>query len=112
MIWTACTYVQSQALAVAHILQPDQTTSALQYPQANTSPKFLFAAASCGRSSALTVLAFAGSVQDIKWESVQVGQVLQVNDDELFPADLLCLYTALPDKASLLVHNELRPYSS
>lgn len=40
-----------------------------------------------------------------------MGQVLQVNDDELFPADLLCLYTALPDKASLLVHSDLRPYN-
>jgi hypothetical protein len=36
----------------------------------------------------------------MKWENVQVGQVLQVKDDELFPADLLCLYTALPDRVS------------
>lgn len=36
----------------------------------------------------------------MKWENVQVGQVLRVNDDELFPADLLCLYTALPDKVT------------
>lgn len=50
----------------------------------------------CGPSA----LCCAGSTQDVKWESVQVGQVLQVNDDELFPADLMCLYTALPDKAS------------
>lgn len=58
-----------------------------------------------------TAFAFAGSIQDIKWESVQVGQVLQVNDDELFPADLMCLYTALPDKASQLAENELRSYT-
>lgn len=43
----------------------------------------------------------AGSIEDTKWENVQVGQVLQVKDDELFPADLLCLYTALPDKVHL-----------
>ncbi|KAL3132559.1 hypothetical protein ABBQ32_009098 [Trebouxia sp. C0010 RCD-2024] len=43
-----------------------------------------------------------GSTQDVKWESVQVGQVLQVNDDELFPADLMCLYTALPDKVCFI----------
>lgn len=58
----------------------------------------------------MTVLAFAGSIQDIKWESVQVGQVLRVNDDELFPADLLCLYTALPDKASQLADTEPQSY--
>lgn len=45
----------------------------------------------------------------MKWESVQVGQVLRVNDDELFPADLMCLYTALPDKASLLAEDWLLP---
>ena len=44
-----------------------------------------------------------GSIEDVKWESVQVGQILQVKDDELFPADLMCLYTALPDKVSLAV---------
>ena len=59
----------------------------------------------------MTVLAFAGSIQDIKWESVQVGQVLRVNDDELFPADLLCLYTALPDKASQLAGYVLRSHT-
>ena len=42
----------------------------------------------------------AGTIEDTKWESVQVGQVLQVKDDELFPADLMCLYTALPDKVT------------
>ncbi|DBA65766.1 hypothetical protein WJX79_001197 [Trebouxia sp. C0005] len=43
-----------------------------------------------------------GSVEDMKWENVQVGQVLQVKDDELFPADLLCLYTALPDRVCFI----------
>ena len=51
----------------------------------------------------------AGSIQDVKWESVQVGQVLQANDDELFPADLMCLYTALPDKASSACMTALQP---
>ena len=50
----------------------------------------------------------------MKWESVQVGQVLQVNDDELFPADLLCLYTALPDKVTALpaTHTEQNVFTS
>ena len=43
----------------------------------------------------------AGSVSDITWRDVHVGQVLLVRDDELFPADLLCLYSALPDKVSV-----------
>lgn len=39
-----------------------------------------------------------GTVTDITWKDVRVGQVVQVNDDELFPADLMCLYSALPDR--------------
>lgn len=41
----------------------------------------------------------AGTTVDIQWRDVRVGQVLQVRDDELFPADLLCLYSALPDRS-------------
>ena len=33
---------------------------------------------------------------------MRVGQVLRVQDDELFPADLLCLHSALPDKACFI----------
>ena len=40
----------------------------------------------------------SGSTVDISWRDVRVGQVLQVRDDELFPADLLCIYSALPDR--------------
>ena len=43
----------------------------------------------------------AGSTTDITWRDVKVGQVLQVRDNELFPADLLCLYSALPDRSGL-----------
>lgn len=39
----------------------------------------------------------AGSFVDVPWRKVSVGQVLKVHDDELFPADLLCLHSALPD---------------
>ena len=42
----------------------------------------------------------SGSTVDIQWRDVRVGQVLQVRDDELFPADLLCIYSALPDRCS------------
>ena len=34
---------------------------------------------------------FAGSVKDVKWRDIKVGQVLEVRDNEDFPADLLCL---------------------
>lgn len=43
-----------------------------------------------------------GSVKDIKWRDVRVGHILRVDDDELFPADLLCLYSALPDHACFI----------
>lgn len=43
-----------------------------------------------------------GSVRDIKWRDVRVGHILRVDDDELFPADLLCLYSALPDHACFI----------
>ena len=39
----------------------------------------------------------AGSVKDVKWTHVKVGQVLKVYDDEDFPADLLCLFCNLAD---------------
>ncbi|KAK9806980.1 hypothetical protein WJX72_009386 [[Myrmecia] bisecta] len=38
-----------------------------------------------------------GSVHDIKWRHVSVGMVLQVHDDEDFPADMLCLSCYHPD---------------
>ncbi len=44
----------------------------------------------------------AGSTADIPWRDVRVGQVLRVDDEELFPADLLCLYSALPDNACFI----------
>lgn len=31
-----------------------------------------------------------------------MGQILRVNDDELFPADLLCLASALPDNVCFI----------
>ena len=45
----------------------------------------------------------AGSETDVNWDKVQVGQVVKIRDDELFPADILCLYTSLPDKVRLCV---------
>ena len=44
----------------------------------------------------------AGSIQDIKWRDVRVGHILKVEDEELFPADLLCLYSALEDDACFI----------
>lgn len=39
-----------------------------------------------------------GEEREIKWKHIKVGDVLKVKDDELFPADLLCLRTGLEDK--------------
>ena len=44
----------------------------------------------------------AGSIQDIKWRDVRVGHILKVEDEELFPADMLCLYSALDDDACFI----------
>ena len=49
-----------------------------------------------------TFLGHAGALEDIPWREVKVGQVLRVNDDELFPADLLCLASALPDNVCFI----------
>ena len=38
-----------------------------------------------------------GSVKDCKWKDVKVGQILEVRDNENFPADLLCLACARSD---------------
>jgi len=38
-----------------------------------------------------------GSFKDVTWRKVEVGQIVKVEDEELFPADLLCLASALPD---------------
>ena len=54
----------------------------------------------------------AGSHRDIAWRDVRVGQVLRVQDDELFPADLLCLHSALPDKACFIKTTNLDGASS
>ena len=49
-------------------------------------------------SSSLSMLPLvAGSVKDVTWKDVSVGQLLVVRDDELFPADLLCLWSELPE---------------
>jgi len=44
----------------------------------------------------------AGSIQDVKWRDVRVGHILKVEDEELFPADLLCLFSALEDQACFI----------
>lgn len=39
----------------------------------------------------------AGEEHVVKWKDISVGDVVRVCDDELFPADLLCLDTGLAD---------------
>ena len=41
-------------------------------------------------------------MQDITWRDVKVGQLLVVKDDELFPADLLCLWSELPERVCFI----------
>lgn len=48
-------------------------------------------------NSVAHVVGEAGKVTDKKWEDVKVGEILQVHDEESFPADLLCIYSDLPD---------------
>ncbi|KDD75059.1 hypothetical protein H632_c896p0, partial [Helicosporidium sp. ATCC 50920] len=43
-----------------------------------------------------------GSIADIQWTEVRVGDAIVVRDDELFPADLLCLHSALPDRVCFM----------
>ena len=43
------------------------------------------------------VLCASGALTNAKWKDLRVGQIVKVMDDELFPADLLCLKTGLPD---------------
>jgi len=38
-----------------------------------------------------------GNLSDVRWEDVKVGDIVKVEDNELIPADLLCLNVALPD---------------
>jgi magnesium-transporting ATPase (P-type) len=44
----------------------------------------------------------AGSISDISWTEVEVGNLIVVYDDELFPADLMCLYSELPDNVCFI----------
>lgn len=44
----------------------------------------------------------AGSITDIPWTDVKVGDALVVRDDELFPADMICLYSKLPDNVCFI----------
>ena len=39
---------------------------------------------------------------DVEWKDVKVGQVLKVMDNELFPADLLCLHSSLPENVCFI----------
>jgi len=38
-----------------------------------------------------------GSVQDVRWREVEVGNIVKICDDELIPADLVCLHSELTD---------------
>lgn len=39
----------------------------------------------------------AGTVKQVRWRDIHVGQIVEVRDHEDFPADLLCLCCARSD---------------
>jgi len=41
-------------------------------------------------------------VEDVSWTDIKVGDAIMVKDDENFPADLLCLYSDLPDNVCFI----------
>ena len=43
-----------------------------------------------------------GTFETREWRSIFVGDVIHVVDDELIPADLLCIHTALPDEVCFI----------
>lgn len=43
-----------------------------------------------------------GSIEEISWTDVKVGDAVMVKDDENFPADLLCIYSDLPDNVCFI----------
>jgi magnesium-transporting ATPase (P-type) len=43
-----------------------------------------------------------GTVKDILWTDVRVGDAIVIRDDENFPADLICLRSALPDNVCFI----------
>lgn len=43
-----------------------------------------------------------GKIEDISWTDVKVGDAVMVKDDENFPADLLCIYSDLPDNVCFI----------
>lgn len=45
---------------------------------------------------------FSGTERSVKWKDIKVGDVVRVKDDELFPADILCLKTGLRDKVCFI----------
>lgn len=42
-------------------------------------------------------LVLAGKTVETKWRHVHVGDIVEVHDNEDFPADLLCLHCQLED---------------
>jgi P-type E1-E2 ATPase len=42
-----------------------------------------------------------------KWGNIKVGDVLMMRDGELFPADLLCLHCALPERIAYVTTTNL-----
>lgn len=43
-----------------------------------------------------------GEGKTVKWREIRVGDIVKVKDDELFPADILCLKTGLKDKVCFI----------
>lgn len=44
----------------------------------------------------------AGSTELVRWRDIEVGNIVKVQDEELIPADLLCLHSELPDNVCFI----------
>eukprot|EP00210_Caulerpa_lentillifera_P006951 g6646.t1 len=53
-------------------------------------------------SPTIVINPLTGASRSVKWRDVKVGDIVKVNDDELFPADILCLQTGLKDKVCFI----------
>jgi len=53
-------------------------------------------------NSPTTLIEDDGTKRPVKWKELKVGDIVRVKDDELFPADILCLKTGLRDKVCFI----------
>ena len=87
------------AAAVGMCSRPIAAAVSVWLPQLNTTSR---PRPPCLSTHPVCRLPRAGSISDISWTEVEVGNVIVVYDDELFPADLMCLYSELADNVCFI----------